>query len=237
MILIVPTLIVLPDKQESKGQVKMNQSDEKTKKENESVNVSAGDSPFSVEVMRADSNKVDDVPLETYVSRVVASEMPIEFETEALKAQALAARTYIVDLLVHKQDQDDTPAVSDTTDNQVYHDNHQLRKQWGDDYEENMEKIHKVVAETKGEIMTYEDEPIFPAFFSTSNGYTENSEDYWENKLPYLRSVESPWDKKSPKFLDQKVISLNEVEETLGVQLSGNLNENETRTDGDRIQT
>src|SRR5699024_9173106 len=93
------------------------------------------------------------------------------------------------------------------------------------------------VAETKGEIMTYEDEPIFPAFFSTSNGYTENSEDYWENKLPYLRSVERPWDKKSPKFLDQKVISLNEVEETLGVQLSGNLNENETRTDGDRIQT
>src|SRR5699024_4711449 len=134
--------------------------------------------------------KVEDVPLETYVSRVVASEMPIEFEMEALKAQALAARTYVVDVMMHDdEDGDDSALITDTTDNQVYHDDEQLKKQWGAEaYEKNMQKINQAVTETKGEILTYDDDPIFPAFFSTSNGYTENSEDYWESELPYLRS-------------------------------------------------
>ncbi|MEN1967700.1 stage II sporulation protein D [Lentibacillus sp. N15] len=238
IILIIPTLIVLPDKDNEQAQISAKTNDEKAaKNKQEEVELTAADSPFSVEVMRANTdNKVEDVPLETYVSRVVASEMPIDFEMEALKAQALAARTYVVDVLLHhNQDKDDQPQVTDTTDNQVYSNKTELQKKWGKDYAGNMEKVTEAVAATKGEILTYDDNPIFPAFFSTSNGYTENSEDYWDNKLPYLRSVKSPWDKKSPKFLDQKIVSIADAEQQLGVQIAGDLQADMSRTDGKRV--
>ena len=70
--------------------------------------------------------------------------------------------------------------------------------------------------------MTYNGEPITATFFSTSNGYTENSEDYWPNSFPYLRSVPSPWDQSSPKFKYEKTISVQEFESKLGVVIKGN---------------
>ncbi|MGY0691247.1 stage II sporulation protein D [Virgibacillus sp. FSP13] len=233
IILVIPTLIVLPDSSHGDQQITIQTNDEPDP--DNTVELSAGDSPFSVEVMRASSDKVENVPLETYVTRVVASEMPVdEFELEALKAQALAARTYIVDLLLHK-DETDKPDVTDTTANQVYSNEAELRKRWGKEFNQNISKVKEAVAATKGEILTYDNAPIFPAFFSTSNGYTENSEDYWENKLPYLRSVKSPWDKKSPKFLDQKVIAISDVEKILGVDLGNKITAEIIRTDSNRV--
>lgn len=240
IILIIPTLIALPDQDHDQAHISTKKAEKKSENPSSDnqkpVELTAGDSPFSVEVMRASSNKVEDVPLETYVSRVVASEMPVDFEMEALKAQSLAARTYVVDLLLN-QDKKDEPAITDTTDNQVYSNDAELQKKWGKDYDKNMQKINKAVAATKGEILTYDNNPIFPAFFSTSNGYTENSEDYWENKLPYLRSVKSPWDKDSPKFLDQQVVAVDKAEQELGVQIPGDLEADVSRTDGNRVGT
>lgn len=228
-ILAVPTLIVLPfgEEKDAAGTVVEEQPAE---------TVNLGASPFSVAVMRSTSETVDNVPLEEYVARVVASEMPAEFEMEALKAQALAARTYIVN---HKLYQDNSGEfdVTDTTQHQVYKDEQQLRQTMDEDYTEHMNKVKQAVAATKGEILTYNNAPITPAFFSTSNGYTENSEDYWKNELPYLRSVESPWDKQSPKFLDQQVVSLKEVEEALEIELpnDGSVAMELTRTESQRV--
>src|SRR5699024_3506063 len=106
--------------------------------------------PFSVSVMRTASDNVEDVPLETYVARVVASEMPADFELEALKAQALAARNYIANHIMYQED-DEESDVSDTTDHQVYKNDEELRSQMKDEYEEKMGKIEKAVAETEGE--------------------------------------------------------------------------------------
>ena len=80
-------------------------------------------------------------------------------------------------------------------------------------------KVQEAVKETAGKILTYEGKPIDATFFSTSNGYTENSEAIWLNSLPYLKSVESPWDKQSPKFNGQKAIPVAEFEQKLGVQV------------------
>src|SRR5699024_1238993 len=132
--------------------------------------------------------------LETYVTRVIASEMPTEFELEALKAQGVVARTYIVSHLLHQEETN----ISDTTDHQVYRNEEELRELWGDDFQHKMGKLTEAVAATKGEILTYNEWPITASYFSTSNGYTENSEDYWEEDIPYLRSVPSPWDEDSP---------------------------------------
>ncbi|SFB26741.1 stage II sporulation protein D [Lentibacillus halodurans] len=230
VILVVPTLIVVPfmsDANEQEEAVEQNPGD---------VEIAMGDSPFAVEVMRANSEQVETVPLETYVSRVVASETPAEFELEALKAQALAARTFIVNRLLH-QDNGEQPDVTDTTSDQVYHNDKELRNSMGSDYDEEMNKIKKAVAETKGEILTYENTPITAAYFSTSNGYTENSEDYWDDEVPYLRSVESPWDTNTPKYLDQKVFTIAEVEDLLETDIPNveDLSMEISRTEGNRV--
>ncbi|QHE53780.1 stage II sporulation protein D [Pontibacillus sp. HMF3514] len=243
IILVVPTLIVLPFIQPSDPiqQVATEGSTTPTKPVETLKDFNLDDlSSFSVNVYRTKAEQVEQVPLELYVSHVVASEMPADFELEALKAQSLAARTYIVQHLIKSEE--DIPGnahVTDTIQHQVYKNNEELMKAWGPDYIWKMNKIKQAVAETKGEILTYEGSPITASFFSTSNGYTENSEDYWEHEFPYLRSVESPWDTDSPKYLDQKVFTMSEIEQKLGVQLEEDqpIITSITKTDSERINT
>lgn len=165
---------------------------------------------------------IETVPLEQYVKGVLAAEMPVEFELEALKAQAMAARTYVVRRVLEK-DYSNMPVsdalVTDTTAHQAYLTDQELREKWDKrSYETNMAKIDRAVNETKDRILTYEHKPINATFFSTSNGYTENSEDYWPFMSPYLRSVPSPWDiKLSSRYQDTIVLSYKSMLQKLGV--------------------
>ncbi|UJF33263.1 stage II sporulation protein D [Paenibacillus hexagrammi] len=186
---------------------------------------------------------VETVPLEQYVKGVLAAEMPVEFELEALKAQAMAARTYVVRRVLDK-DTSNVPVsdalVTDTTSHQAYLNEQELREQWGSAYENNMAKIDRAVTETKDLILTYEHKPINATFFSTSNGYTENSEDYWDGVIPYLRSKPSPWDiKLSPKYKETLTLSyktvlqkleLPSISKTSGIKV-------QQQTAGHRIKT
>nr|WP_156965220.1 stage II sporulation protein D [Pontibacillus litoralis] len=229
IILIIPTIIVVPFTGASKDQ---SEKPNEPKSKQQEINLLEA-SEVNVSVMRSQKDTVEDVPLEVYVSRVVASEMPADFELEALKAQALAARTYIVQYLSHE----DGANVTDTVQHQVYKNDEELRKIWESDYEWKMDKIEQAVKETAGEILTYNNQPITAAFFSTSNGFTENSEDYWPNEIPYLRSVESPWDKQSPKYNHQQVFTTEQLEQALGLQLSENapLLSNMKKTESNRV--
>jgi len=184
---------------------------------------SSGEPTLMIPVYLTEQQRVVRLPLELYVRGVVAAEMPPDFELEALKAQAIAARTYIVRKIV-RRDFAKAPVpeawVSDTVDNQAYATEEQLLARWGrKDYTANISKINRAVEETKGLIITYGGEPIDATYFSTSNGYTENSEEYWSEAIPYLRSVESPWDKElSPKYKNLIRLSLDEVMSRLGLQ-------------------
>ncbi|QJC54526.1 stage II sporulation protein D [Paenibacillus albicereus] len=166
--------------------------------------------------------RVEKVPMELYVRGVLAGEMPIGFEPEALKAQAIAARTYIVKRLA-AGDRSGVPGeaadVTDTTAHQVYVPLSKLQKRWsGEERERNLTKLNAAVQQTRGQIVTYEGKPIEALFFSTSNGYTENSEDYWDASLPYLRSVASPWDKTiSPEYKETTTMSLAAFWRKLGI--------------------
>ncbi len=191
-----------------------------------------------ISVFRSKSETIEDVSLEEYVVGVVASEMPADFELEALKAQALTARTYIIKYMLDPGDFQ-LPAgamVTDSMMHQVYHNEEELKELWGKDYDWKIGRIKEAVFATTGQVLTFEGEPITASFFSTSNGYTENSEDYWQNKIPYLRSVASPWDEKSPRFTSQKTVPVAEFEQKLGVEI-----ERESpgtivaRTDGGRV--
>src|SRR5690625_2761483 len=175
---------------------------------------------LQVSVERSASNEVEKVPLEEYVVSVVASEMPAEFEIEALKAQAIAARTYIVNHLLHQEEED--VIVTDTVEHQVYKNNEELKTAWGSDFHWKMEKVQDAVKATENEIITYEEQPITPTFFSMSNGYTEDAENYWGNELPYLKRVESKWEEDNPKFTEQKKFSAEEIANKIGISLTGN---------------
>ncbi|PLS17750.1 stage II sporulation protein D [Bacillus sp. M6-12] len=237
--IMIPALLVLPfSSEKAVGKLAENTTTAKKKAE-----PAAGLPASSVEVSvyRSAKKQIQKLPLETYVAGVVSAEMPADFEIEALKAQALTARTYIVNQLTHK-DGVALPEGADVTDtemHQVFNSEKELKKVWGSDYSWKIKKIHQAVAETAGQIITYDGTPITATFFSTSNGYTENSEAYWEHAYPYLTSVSSPWDKNSPKFYDKKVISIREFEAKLGVKLSnsetvGTITE---RTPGKRVGT
>ena len=174
-----------------------------------------------VRVYRDKTKKIDTIPLEEYVSHVLAGEMPVTFDLEALKAQAVAARTYVVRKM--KMRKDKKYDVVDTVSDQVYLDDETLKKNWKKEYESKMNKIKTAVIQTKGEYLTYKDEIITAFFFSTSSGKTENSEEVFVKALPYLTSIDSSWDKISPVFTDQKIMTLKNFYNKLNLKYSPTL--------------
>lgn len=192
--------------------------------------VLAKDSPTTVSVVRSEDSSVEEVELEEYIVGVVASEMPADFEMEALKAQAVAARTYVMKSL------QDSSEISDTTKNQVYRDVEELKEVWKDDYEVKLAKIKEAVNSTVGQVITYEGELITAAFFSTSNGYTESAKEVWGEDVPYLQSVVSSWDKGTKRFLVEETLSADEVADKLGIKVTdGQIGTIISYTDGHRI--
>ncbi|MEG0826052.1 MAG: stage II sporulation protein D [Bacilli bacterium] len=160
-----------------------------------------------VRVKREQTNTIEKVYLEDYITGVLAGELPITFSGEAFKAQAVAARSYVLKKMQYNVN--NNYDVVDTISNQVYLDSSYLKKAWGNKYIEKINKIKKVVLDTTGEYLTYDGNVIDAFFFSTSVGYTENSEDIFTNKVPYLRSVKSQWDRDvSPVFKDEAQFSL-----------------------------
>jgi stage II sporulation protein D len=166
------------------------------------------DNNITVRVKR-ESGTIDKVDLEKYIIGVLAGEMPIWFDEEALKAQAVAARSYVMKRIEYSKDKDYD--VVDTTTNQVYLDDNHLKEAWKEDYVENKNKIIKAVMDTEKECVYYNNKIADTLFFSTSNGFTENSIDVFGFDAPYLKSVESSWDEEvSPVFNDKKEYSRND---------------------------
>lgn len=200
---------------------------------------------LQIRVYLTGERRVEQVPLETYIVGVLAGEMPADFEPEALKAQAIAARTYILRRLAGN-DTGDTARyradVTDTVQHQVYVSKARLDAEWASKAKQaDLKKLKRAAEETKGLIVTYGGEPIEAVFFSTSNGYTENSEEYWEQEMPYLRSVVSPWDKSlSPRFEQQLSLDLSSFYRLIG--LSGSKAKGKPsikikeRTEGNRVK-
>ena len=179
-------------------------------------------SNMKVRVKRDSTGIVELVPLEDYVVGVLAGEMPTSFEIEALKAQSVAARTYVMKKMQDNIDKEYD--VVDTVQNQVYLDNDQLKEKWNDKYIEKINKVKEAVVNTSGEYMTYEGKVIEAFFFSTSVGKTENSEDIFSSSKPYLRSVDSSWDEEvSPVFNDSFEFGLQEFYDRLGIKYSDDL--------------
>lgn len=160
---------------------------------------------------------VENIPLDEYLRGVVAAEMPALFPEEALKAQAVAARTYTMKkIAAPPAAEHGGAAVCDNPAHcKAYKPISSFAASWDTQYEEYTDKISRAVSETDGEIMLYNNEPITAVFHSTSSGKTENAEDVWGNAVPYLVSVESSGEHESPRYEDEKILSPEEFKKVI----------------------
>ena len=137
----------------------------------------------------SETGEINNIDLEEYVIGVIAGEMPASFNMEALKAQAIAARTYAVYKMNNASANYDL--VTDIT-NQVYITKEQMKENWQDNYEYYYKKIKDAVDSTKDLIMTYNGNVICSFYFSSSNGSTEEAKTVFGENKEYLKSVSSP---------------------------------------------
>ena len=165
------------------------------------------------------TGNIKEIEFEDYIKGVVAAEMPASFESEALKAQAVASRSYA---LYHMNGGEYD--VTNTTSNQVYLTDEELKEKWKNNYIDNINKIKKAIIETKGEYLTYNGQTANAMFFAASSGMTENSEEVFVSKVPYLRSVSSKWDETSPVFKETNTINLKDFYEKLKIPYNEKIN-------------
>ncbi len=138
--------------------------------------------------------KLQPMDMQTYLLGVVRAEIPVSFHEEALKAQTVAARTYILHKIAgggsanHPQ----ADACDDITCCQAYKSEETAAAEWGADAAAYEAKIRRAVEETDGECILYEGAPVLAVFHSSSVGTTQDAQSVWSAGLPYLQSVETP---------------------------------------------
>lgn len=188
---------------------------------------------------------ITQMPLEEYLVGVVAGEMPASFEPEALKAQAVAARTYTL----YKKEHGGCSAhpgadiCTDSTNCQAYVTDEEMTKNWGDKKTENLAKITDAVNSTAGKVIYYNGETIQVFYHASSGGRTENSENVYAEALPYLRSVESEGEEESSNYYGEVTVGLNDFKKDMedfspgisfdGVALVGDI----VRFDSGRVES
>lgn len=189
------------------------------------------------------NGEVSNMPLEEYLVGVVAAEMPAEFEIEALKAQAVAARTYVLKKVKDKKITDNTFDVDTTEKTQAWNSNKDMFRKWGIlGYLKYHSKIAKAVDETEGKILTHNGQMIDAVYHSScGRKSTERSSDVWSGDVNYLTNVSSG--EVTPlRFVKHQVFDLNDFYTLLGfTQIPAQFNDNDLivieRSKAGRIKT
>lgn len=186
-------------------------------------------------------DRIKKMPIEDYLIGVIAAEMPASFELEALKAQAVAARTYVIKRIQSSSERDYD--VDTTVKTQAWNSKEEMLKKWGIiNYIHNYKKIAKAVEATQGMVVTYRG-AIIDAFFHSSSGRnkTERSGDVWSSDRDYLRNVSSE-EIKPLRFVQSLKFDNAEFYQLLGLSdTSGEISDNDItvleRTAAGRIKT
>ena len=207
----MPSAAEIPKSEEDAKNVERVKSDAENGEEFASYDISE---PELIKVYNLKTNDVMVIDFEEYLKGVVASEMPVEFNIEALKAQAITARTYLLYRMKKYPDGQSEhmdASVCTGTHCQVWSSKDELiashEDGWYDTY---WSKIENAVNSTSGQILTYDGKIIEPLFHSASGGRTENSEDVFSTAVPYLKSVESPYESEAPKLHDSVKITVDD---------------------------
>lgn len=164
----------------------------------------------TIKVMLTASDKIEKMDMTSYIIGCVAAEMPAEYEKEALKAQAVASYSYA--LFMKNNNEDSKSDISDNSSvHQAYLSAEELKEKWGSNYDKYISLIKNAVAETEGQYLTYNSQPVKPAYHALSSGITNSAEDVWGGEVPWLTSVNSIGDKLSPTCLTTFEFSTDEL--------------------------
>ncbi len=171
----------------------------------------------TIKLLHKSTGEVEEVPLDTYLCNVVSAEMPADFELEALKAQAVVARTYTIYKIQNKK-HDNADICDDSSCCQAWISKEDRLARWDEDKREsNWEKIEQCVNETKGKIITYNGAPINAFFHSNSGGTTELPVNVWGGgtEYPYLQVVETAGEEGYSQYSSEATFTQEEVLEKL----------------------
>jgi len=157
------------------------------------------------------NNEIKKIKLEEYIIGVVAGEMPASFEEEALKAQAVASRTFAMYKLETANKEYD---LETTVDDQVYIDKLEMKTKWEDDYEYYYNRIKEAVKETENLVMKKDNKIFKSYYFAMSNGLTADSLSVFKENT--IDSVSSPWDNETlNKFMVTTEYNIKDLQDKL----------------------
>lgn len=184
-------------------------------------------------VLVATSNGVSKMELEEYIISVLLGEMPQDFELEALKAQAVVARTYTQNRKGNRK-HTLSDVCTDSSCCQAYMSQEAYINAEGS--AQFLERVKQAVLETKGQVLMYQGKVIEATYFSCSGGKTEDAKAVWGSDIPYLRSVESPGEEMAQYYTDTIHLSLSEFREKLNIDNAPVGIENIRYTNGGGVQ-
>ena len=200
----------------------------------------------TINLLHADTGEVEQVELDTYLCNVVSAEMPADFELEALKAQAIVARTYTI-YKVNNKKHDNADICDDSACCQAWISKEDRLARWDESLRDsNWSKIEQAVQSTKGKIITYENQPINAFFHSNSGGKTELPINVWGGSgYPYLQTVETAGEEGYSQYASEVTLSQQELLEKLKTKYEDIsidfANPDDIKiieyTDGDRVKT
>lgn len=200
----------------------------------------------TIKLLHKNSGEVEEVPIDIYLCNVVSAEMPADYEIEALKAQAVVARTYTI-YKAQNPKHDNADICDDSTCCQAWVTKEKRFERWEEaKRESNWQKIEKAVNETSGKIVTYDGRPINAFFHANSGGTTELPVNVWGGSgLPYLQVVETAGEEGYTQYSSEVILRHAELIEKLKVKYSDiqiDFNNNDDikildYTDGNRVKT
>lgn len=165
-----------------------------------------------IKLLHTENGSIEELELDTYLLGVVASEMPASFELEALKAQAIVARTYTVYQIKNSKKHENADICDSSMCCQAWISKENRLARWEENMrEEYWNKITRAVMETKGKFIMYNNEPINAFFHSNSGGKTELAINVWGGNLPYLQTVETSGEDAYTSYNSEIEISKDEL--------------------------
>lgn len=173
---------------------------------------------ITVAVLMKDGS-VELMEMDNYLAAVLLREMPASFEFEALKAQAVVARTYLLRRCEGDSRHNNADICTDSTCCQAYWDVDDYLSEGGT--AENVDKIRRAVSDTKDEVLLFNAHLIEATYFACSGGMTEDAIAVWGSDVPYLRAVESPGEESAKHYIDTITFTIEELLQRLGVENEG----------------
>lgn len=171
----------------------------------------------TIKLLHKDTNKIEEINLDKYIANVVSAEMPVDYDIEALKAQAIVARTYTIYKITTSKKHDTADICDKSTCCQAWISKEDRLKRWNEDKRiSNWNKIMQAVNETVGKIITYEGKPINAFFHSNSGGKTEVPFYVWGGTgYPYLQVVETSGEENYSGYSSEAKITKEEFVEKI----------------------